>query len=285
MNIGFPEFSDSYLVTQDIFHTQYNDVEFYVEDLGAEHLYYNLIVKLFPNLTIGKIFPLNGKINVIADANLNIGNKKKVYLVDLDFDHILGIMENLDNLFYLDQHSIENYLFSKSSVYELIRNKYPTWKDIEIEKYFDFSSVLKLAALCLGELASSCAIIQKYNLGICHYNLDIKRDFNFIDDGYEYKSDFIKNYLSTINKKLIILNQRFNLKSQSKEIEIYYDGTIESLKNIPGKNILKFIKDRLMNLKLINQVSEESFAYTLSKESNCEKLHFLKDNILEFLEN
>ena len=90
MNEGFPELTDSFLSGQDILYTQFNDIEFYVEDTEQEHFYFNILKKLFPDLNFEKIFPLNGKDNVRDSARLNIGNKKKVYIVDLDFDHILN---------------------------------------------------------------------------------------------------------------------------------------------------------------------------------------------------
>jgi hypothetical protein len=93
MNSGFPELTDSFLSGQDILYTQFNDIEFFVEDTEQEHFYFNILKKLFPDLKFEKIFPLNGKKNVSDAAILNIGNNKKVYIVDLDFDHILNTVQ------------------------------------------------------------------------------------------------------------------------------------------------------------------------------------------------
>ena len=88
MEEGFPELTDSFLAGQDILYKQFNDVEFYVEDFEQEHLYYNILKNLFPDVQFEKIFPLNGKKNVIDASKLTIDSKTKIYIVDLDFDKI-----------------------------------------------------------------------------------------------------------------------------------------------------------------------------------------------------
>jgi hypothetical protein len=104
MSTGFPELTDSFLSGQDIFFGQFNEIEFYVEDTEQEHLYFNVLKKLFPDLKFEKIFPLNGKVNVVNESKLHVSNKKKVFIVDLDFDHILGTKLNYSNLFYLNKY-------------------------------------------------------------------------------------------------------------------------------------------------------------------------------------
>ena len=90
MNNGFPELSDSFLLGQDILYSQFNDINFYVEDTDQEHFYFNILIKLFPNVSFEKIFPLNGKDNVVIESKLTTDDKTKVYIVDLDFDEILN---------------------------------------------------------------------------------------------------------------------------------------------------------------------------------------------------
>ena len=85
MNNGFPELSDSFLLGQDILYSQFNDINFYVEDTDQEHFYFNILSKLFPNVSFEKIFPLNGKDNVVINwFNIPITPEKaKVMLKDL----------------------------------------------------------------------------------------------------------------------------------------------------------------------------------------------------------
>ncbi|HXD92843.1 MAG TPA: DUF4435 domain-containing protein, partial [Bacteroidia bacterium] len=202
MDVGFPELTDSFQLGRDVLYGQFNDVNFYVEDTKQEHFYHNVLKKLFPDVKIEKIFPLNGKTNVINDAKLNITNKKKVYIVDLDFDHILKKTENLNNVFYLKKYSIENYLPTKSAIYELIRVKEPKLKNQEIDALFCFDTLLNLAVNCLKELASIFAIIQKHKLGITYHSLNLARDFDFSTSHPTYRMNFIPNYKRRVERKL-----------------------------------------------------------------------------------
>jgi len=283
MSIGFPEYTDSFLSGQDILYTQFNDIEFYVEDTDQEHFYYNILKRLFPDLKFGKIFPLNGKQNVIDAAALNSNNKKKIYLVDLDFDHILGKKETHTNLFYLERYSIENHLISKTAIYEAIRIKHPKLKNNDIDALFDYNDILRKASSCLTELACSFVIIQKHNLGHPYYGLNVNRDFDFTTPNPSYKLNFITDYLNEVSILLKGKNHRYSFQKQINKLKKYFRGLKKSLANIPGKYILNFMKEQLQSLGLINQISIESFTYSLSKDFDSKELAYLRTSILNYM--
>lgn len=283
MENGFPAFTDSYLAGQNLLYAQFNDIEFYVEDTEQEHFYFNVLKKLFPHLQFEKIFPLNGKTNVKIDARANVGNKKKVYITDLDFDHILGTIEDLDNLFYLEKYSIENHLFSKTAIYESIRMKNSKLKDEDIDALFDYNALLESAANCLKEIASAFVIIQQHSLGLNYYGLNVSRDFDVTTASPSYRMNFIQDYLNAVEGELKNKNRNFSLQAQIRKIKRYFKDLVEALTNIPGKYILTFIKERLQALNLINQATIESFTYALSKDFNPIELDYLRNNITEYI--
>lgn len=283
MASGFPELTDSFLSGQDIFYSQFNEIEFYVEDIDQEHFYYNVLRKLFPILKFEKIFPLNGKTNVKNAARANLGNKKKVYIVDLDFDHILGTIEDINNLFYLKKYSIENYLISKPAIYEVVRTRDAKLKDSDIDSLFDFEKLLKSATKSLKELALSFIIIQKYSLGLAYHGLNCSRDFDFSTSPPRYRMSFIPDYILSVERELKIRNNRYTLKSQTNRLKKYFKDLIQAVSNIPGKYILTFIKDRLQSLNLINQMTIESFTYMLSKDFKNHELNYLHTEISNFI--
>lgn len=283
MDIGFPELTDSFLSGQDILYTQFNDVEFFVEDTEQEHFYFNILKKLFPELRFDKIFPLNGKKNVKDAARLNIGNKKKVYIVDLDFDHILNTVENIDNLFYLRKYSIENYLFTRSAIYEVIRIKDSKLKDHEIEALFDLNQILTDAASCLKDLSCCFIIIQNKELGHPYYGLNVSRDFDFATSPPRYRMNFISNYFNEVENLLKAKNRRYSLTSQKRALSRHFNTLSDCLAHIPGKYILTFLKERLQSLRLINQMEVESFTYQLSKDFNSNELKYLRTNVSNYI--
>lgn len=275
--MGFPELTDSFLAGQNIFYQQFNEVEFYVEDTGKEHFYFNIFRKLFPEIQFEKIFPLNGKENVVNEAKLTFNDKKKVFIVDLDFDNFLNIKENIDNLFYLEKYSIENYLIEKGAIYEIIREKNSNLKDHNIDLLIDYNTLITNCANLLFELVSAFITIQKFQLGKEYYNINCARDFNFGTVNYSYKGNNILNYLSEVEGLLKAKDKRFslnaNFKRHKRELKIC---------NIPGKYLLNIIKHQLDGHKIIHQVPVESLAYKLSKETDFSNLHFLRDKINEF---
>lgn len=283
MNSGFPELTDSFLSGQDILYSQFNDIEFFVEDTEQEHFYFNVLKKLFPDLKFEKIFPLNGKKNVSDAAIINVGNKKKVYIVDLDFDHILNAVQNLDNLFYLRKYSIENYLFSKNAVYEVIRTRDSRLKDHEIDALFDINQILSDASHCLKELTCCFIIIQNKQLGHPYYGLNVSRDFDFTYSPPCYRMNFISDYFNEVERLLKAKDRRYSSASQKKSMLRHFRTISDCLANIPGKYILTYLKDRLQALGLISQITVESFSYQLSKDFNSNELEYLRINIINYI--
>lgn len=283
MTDGFPELTDSFLAGQDILYAQFNDVEFYVEDIEQEHFYFNILKGLFPKLKFEKIFPLNGKDNVIDAAKNNLTNRKKIYLVDLDFDHILGRVENVANLFYLRKYSIENYLLTKQAIYEIIRSKNPQLKNYDIDNLVDFNKLLTDSVHCLKELACSFVVIQQRQLGHHYYGLDVNRDFAFHVSPPTRRQNFIQNYLTEVEAKLKSIDNRFTLNSQIRRLQIYFKRFADAISNIPGKYILTFIKERLQSMKLINQMTVETFIYSLSKDFDNNQLKYLQTIVTNYI--
>lgn len=283
MDIGFPELTDSFLSGQDILYAQFNDIEFFVEDKEQEHFYFNILKKLFPDLRFDKIFPLNGKKNVSDAATINLGNRKKVYIVDLDFDHILNTVQYLDNLFYLRKYSIENYLFSKNAVYEVIRIRDSRLKDHEIEALFDLNQILNDASSCLKELSCCFIVIQKKQLGHPYYGLNVSRDFDFTTSPPCYRMNFIPDYFNEVEDLLKAKNRRYSLASQKRTMLRHFRTISDCLAHIPGKYILTYLKDRLQALGLINQMTVESFTYQLSKDFNSNELEYLRANVSKYI--
>lgn len=283
MTDGFPELTESFLAGQDILYAQFNDIEFYVEDIEQEHFYFNVLRSLFPDLKFDKIFPLNGKNNVIEAAKNNLTDKKKIYLVDLDFDHILGRIENIDNLFYLKKYSIENYLLTQQGIYEIIRSKNPQLKNSDIDRLLDLNSLLADSVHCLKELTCSFIVIQQRQLGHHYYGLDVNRDFVFNVSPPTRRQMFIQNYLIEVENKLKSIDNRLTLNSQIRRLLRYFKSFSDAISNIPGKYILTFIKERLQSMKLINQMTIETFIYNLSKDFDDNQLKYLRTSVTNYI--
>lgn len=282
MENGFPELTNSFLEGQDIFYTQFNEVSFYVEDTDQEHLYFNILKRLLENVKFEKIFPLNGKENLKNHARDNIGNKDKIYIADIDFEDILETKEEIENVFYLNNYSIENHLVDKKGLFELIREKSPKLKDSDISNLFDLNSSLKQCKAILSELACTFIVIQKYSLGKEYFGLNPPRDINFRHYPATIKNNFLSNYFNQIEQLLKLQDGRFTLKSKQNSFKKHFNSLSKLIKNVPGKYILNILKYQLEKAGLIVQISLETFTYKLSKEGSLESFEILKNEIIEY---
>lgn len=283
MENGFPILSDSFLSGQDIFYTQFNDISFYVEDTEQEHLYFNILKRVFPNISFEKIFPLNGKTNVKNQAKENLGDKSKIFIADIDFDEILGIKEEIANVFYLRQYSVENYFLDKQGVYELIREKNPKLKNSDIETSFDFNSQLKQCKILLSELACTFVVIQKHSLGKEYFGVNPARDFDLTSTPVAYKNSFIHQYFAETEQLIKAIDARFTLKSKRKEFNKYFNSIQKVISNVPGKYLINLLKYQLEQLGLINQMNNESFCYKLSKECSVSAFNDLRISVHNYI--
>ncbi len=279
MDSGFPELTDSFLAGQDVFYAQFNDVFFYVEDTEQEHLYFNVLSRLFSDVQFDRIFPLNGKTNLKNHARNNTGDKSKIYIADIDFEDILGTKEELENVFYLNKYSIENFFVEETGLFEIIREKSPKLKDADIAVLFDLNSKLQQCKLILSDLTCTFIVIQKYSLGKEYFGINPSRDFDMDVHPPIIKNTFLPTYLNETEQLLKAQDGRYTLNSKHLEFKKHFRSLDNALKNIPGKYLINVIKHQLEKAGLINQLSIESLTYKLSKESNLNSLAYLKTEI------
>ena len=283
MQDGFPELTDSFLFGQDILYNQFNEINFYVEDTEQEHLYHQILKKIFPDVSFDKIFPLNGKTNVTNAAKYNVSEKNKVYIVDLDFDEILSKKHTVDNLFYLRRYSIENYLCNKHAIWEIIREKSPKLKDNDISNILDFNNICEQWKMLLSELSSIFLIIREKSLPIRYFGVNCPRDIELKNNPVQIKNNFISKYYDDVEALLKSLDSTYTLETEIQRKNLFFDSTDKVIENTPGKYLLTLLKFQLENLSLIDTVSLESFTYKLSKETDVSDLEFLKIDIENYI--
>lgn len=277
MNIGFPEASVSFNRGQDILYRQFNDIDVYVEDAGKERLYFQLFKNLLPGINLAKIFSLGGKNNVTSEAAINSADKRKIYLVDLDFDGILGRKKNIRNLIYLHRYSIENYFIEEQTIKEQIRERKPSISDAEIASKFDYTEEVRKIAQYLYKPALVAILVQKFGFVVPYPSITMYDYKSYCISGGAYAST-IDSIYTQVESKLKTIDGRYTLAAKIKEEKADIKG-VNPLDLIPGKWLLIIIKDLLLERKLIYQKSEESFSYALAKDVDVKDLEFIKNEI------
>ncbi len=164
-----PARSPSGMAALDIFYSDFNDVNFYVEDYDQENLYEEILKKAFPWLRIARIFPLGGKSAVFqhATSNSNQGIECfRAYIVDRDFDDLLGKRFDHPNIFYLDRFCIESYLLESRAIVELVIENHPKKRRTDIEARLSADAQLSSLFRCLRPLFILFFCAQLLDLGL-----------------------------------------------------------------------------------------------------------------------
>ncbi|OPC32650.1 DUF4435 domain-containing protein [Elizabethkingia miricola] len=283
---SIPTKNNDYRVAEDVFYLQFNDISFYIEDEDQENFYHKTLCKLFPNLQIEKIFPLNGKKNVIDECKSNIGDKNKIYIVDKDFDDILGKKESISNLFYLNRYSIENYLIEENSILEYIISEKPRLKRSNIKRRLDITKIIEIIKSSIKEIIHLFVLVQKKCSALKNISLSYERFFDFNNGNFQIKQDQVDSYIDSIKNELKVVDKRLKFDVQLKKIIREHSLTSNDccINHYPGKFIIKMLKQTIESMFGLNSRNIESFSYMIACNSSFDSLTFLKNEINTFLE-
>lgn len=279
---SFPKRNVNGLHAQDILWTQFNDVNFYVEDVDQQNFYLYLLKKLFPDIRISRIFPLGGKSNVINAAKKS-RSKKKIFLLDLDFDEILNKKVNKTNIFYLNKYSIENYLLDEKGIIELVKEENPKLTDLKIRTRLNFSEFKKECLSLFGELSCNFLLIHKFELGLDYLKIEPNRDCHFDDKNCCIKSAVINQFFGQVATSLAIKKPGAKYQNQVKLHMKYFNSVERCLTNAPGKYLINFLILKLKKLFQFSQTRTEVFIYRLMKNCGFEKLEYLKVAVMNYM--
>src|SRR6266496_1338660 len=228
-----PTRSEKYLYAQSVFYRQFNEVEFFVEDVDQENLYFAILKRLFPNISIAKIFPLGGKPMVIAHAVAHSQNRRSIYIVDKDFTDLLENTRQLPNLFYLDWFCIENYVLEEEPVVRFVMSEKPKSKEANVRKHLAFAGFLAQSMSALQPLFALFLLVQRHQLGVKTTGTGVRK---FCEEG-----------TGTISKQRInALEQQVRAASIAKGVTLTAEAfnrartnlTPPSHRNISGKFLL-----------------------------------------------
>ena len=282
---SIPSKNDNYRLAEEIFFVQFNDISFFIEDEEQENFYHNILCKLFPEIQIEKIFPLNGKDNVIKDCKNNSGNKTKIYLVDKDFDDIINKKENIENLFYLERYSIENYLIEELSITEYIISEKPKLKRNFVSQNLNIDTSIEIIKNSLNELIYTFILVQKKCPKLKNISLNYERFFDFDNGNFRVKQVQVDQYANEVEAELRSIDKRYKFNSQLRKIKKEHDlsSNDNCVIHFHGKFIVKMLKQIIESSFGLTSRNVESFSYRIACNSKFEALSFLKRDINNYL--
>jgi len=282
---SIPVKNDNYRAGEDIFYIQFNDISFYIEDADQENFFFCILKKLFPEIRIEKIFPLNGKDNVIDTSLLNKTDKKKVFIVDKDFDDILEKVIDSPNLFYLERYSIENHLIEEETLIEYIIGEKPRLNKDDINDSLELETILSIITNSLKNLVRLHVVVQNACSHLKNISLNHERFLRYNNGNFDENEAQILHYETEIETELKSIDGRYTLKSQrnkSKKI-VNFDTLDLCIKHMPGKYLLKMIKQIIeSNYGLVSR-NMDSFSYRIAYNCKFDSLENLRLEINDFV--
>lgn len=284
---ALPRRSQDGLSALDIFYDDFNDVHFFVEDEDQENLYEVVLGRMFPELTIARIFPLGGKQAVLDHSSQACSRDeapRSVYLVDKDFDDILGTIVQRPMLFYLERYCIENYFIEADAIVEIVVESQPKLKRIEIADSLDIANKLSELTESIRPLFQLFYCVQRFELGIKNGALPAER-FCSEKRRWVLDLDALEKYKADVVLAASRADPPVGLVDPLTHPEIAPLSTMESHAVISGKHLCTLIFHYLKSKYKLGSITFESFLFRLAKNASMHELLSLATRIRESLQS
>ena len=275
-------YSENALMNRVLFLAEYNDITIFVEDEDKEHEYENIFNRMFGNeLEINNIFPMKGKPGVekaFREFGENYENKPAFYLVDGDFDYLLGKqMISNSSFIYLEKYNIESYYIDKNAILRYVSGKLKKrQRDIVDTLKYDFW--LKNTNINFQHLFILYAIAQdnqgkfpeEKNVGI--------REYTYLNQDGTINLEAINKYETNLKSRITDFGTIYANMEQMFKTKLQGDCS----RLICGKYILASLINYLKKSIKI-KFRDEDFRLYLVSEFDIGKLDFVKDRINNIL--
>lgn len=282
-----PTWNDIELKVYDIFVSDTQDINIYVEDINSEVFYEALFDNIIDEkIKINKIFPLNGRDNVISYCKEYSDSHAALFIIDSDLylsknERTVGI----NRLYEHNRYCIENYLFSLDGLVEIIHDSLASKNKEIIRAEIPWDSIIDNIKNTLVKLFIEFAVISKFNAGIQTVKTGVKDLFTSKENNNFTICESKVNQLIEAKKQ-----ELFDKNLENVNEEIYNSLKNEIIKNVEilqeeihivsGKHYLIHILYKVFNRYAPKmQVKMDSFQLRLAKNCDTTPLDPLKNAI------
>ncbi len=272
MRIGqsdLPTRSEDGMAALDIFYAEFNDINFYVEDEDQENLYKVIFGKLFKRIRIERIFSLGGKRALLKHAASEANQSIKcfrAYVVDRDFDHLLGNQFEHPNVFYLDRFCIESHLLEPTAIVELVIENHPRSRRVDVNAKLSTGSQIRSIYRGLRPLFVLFLCAQALNLGVRNCSSP--------------PESFCETKQRWVLKRRVAISYREGLRVAAKANGLTTDqfdsrceplslraSTVPDFELVSGKYVAAMLFHYIKSKYSLGSMTFDSFVYRLAK--NC----------------
>lgn len=281
VDTDLPQRSPDGLAALDIFYNDFNDVHFFVEDEDQENLYEVVFRRLFPELRLARVFPLGGKQAVLSRCRQDFqraSGPPSVYIVDKDFDDLLGSLQTHPSLFYLDRYCIENYFPEPDAIVEVVIESLPKLKRSDV------SAALSLPEK-ISEIAESMRPLFQLFFGVQHYDLGLKNcalaPEVFCQKSRRWMIDkqTVTRYSQQVSQAALTTPHAAALVAPFTDTAIAKLQALDCHSVVSGKHICALLFHYIKSKYNLGTITFESFLFRLAKNASLSPLSSLADAI------
>ena len=261
-------YSDDGLAARPAFFAPYNDLTVIVEDVGKENFYTVIVNNLLPgSVRITQVLGVGGKRQVLerlARRSEMQGEKIEFYLVDGDFDELLGrAPPHSAHLYRLKLYDIESYLLEEHALCVIAEEEHPRLTVDEYKELLQISSWKSEVISVSTRLVACIALLQEHEERQTGMSQSIDRymgESRTLPDESEINS----NIGQVRTAQSFVDAQAFDDLLQ-KMIERMGPSNDERLRWFSGKDILIPLAMRLLRHHTNRNIARESFCFRLAK--------------------
>ena len=250
----------------------------FFEDSGAENFYEEIVKKLTPDFRDIRVICLSGKNSLIEhcqNTNNSTTKPKSLYILDQDFDFLLGKNLKDKSIIYLNRYSIENYLLEETAIILVIQEEKPRLKNIA--QHLDWPRFFDINLPLLVDLCSMYLISQEFSLGIPSCSEPIQR-FTKDTQPWLICADKVQKYRDEI-ESLLVLN---GIAASEAELQSIFSDRrlkVSNVEQFPGKQLVDLARLNIGKKFDMRNVSRESLCFRLAKACTFNSLENLRGHI------
>lgn len=279
------EYSPRALATRPIFYDSYNDITIIVEDFDDENFYTHLFQRLLGNsLRIGKVLGVGGKSQVIERFNARASERKtetrEFYLVDGDFDELLGLSAPKDVCFYrLPRYDIESFLVEESAVCQIAQEQRPKRNAEWYRSAMGFNDWKNQMAELAMRYVACFALCQQCDIEDHKGSQNIER----FTPGNEHLPDStkIETFINEVKTGQSAMESSAFDSRIEEMIQTMGNSDEERFRWISGKLIVLPLLGRLLKTYTRRNIAQDSLRFRLIGYCELESLGVLKKVILD----
>lgn len=276
-----PRRSRDALAALDIFYDEFNDVHFFVEDEEQENLYEVILRRMFPELKVARIFPLGGKQAVLGHVPEVAGEgttPRCVYLVDKDFDDLLGKKVQKPMLFYLDRYCIENYFVESDAILEIVVESAPKLRRADVAAELDLPSRITEFLESLRPLFQLFYCVQRFELGLENCSLPAER-FCCVKRRWLVDPVALADYQGKVAIAASRTENAAALENPLLHPDVALLSQLDPHTVVSGKHLCTLVFHYLKSKYNLGSLTFDSFRFRVSKNASMQALQGLASEI------